>query len=274
MRLLLVGKPDNENPGAISHEEIEEWAKEPDVEWLGYCTDIRSVWAQADIAVLPSTGGEGLPKALLEAAACGRPLIATDVPGSREIAIDGRNAIVVPPSDPDALCDALERLAEQREIFAKGWVKRAAVLSSRTWRKSTCPETSCFYTNKMIERCRARSAAVAFVTPEDPRRSRDHGLRRGGAETMLAKLLEVMDAAEFRQTVVVLQDKGALGARIEQAGVPVIPLNMKSPLDLPRLFCSCRSFLKKSKAPPRPDLALPRRLRRNASRPKRRAALG
>jgi glycosyltransferase involved in cell wall biosynthesis len=116
VRLLLVGKPDNENPGAISHEEIEEWAKEPDVEWLGYCTDIRSVWAQADIAVLPSTGGEGLPKALLEAAACGRPLIATDVPGSREIAIDGRNAIVVPPSDPDALCDALERLASNENL--------------------------------------------------------------------------------------------------------------------------------------------------------------
>jgi glycosyltransferase involved in cell wall biosynthesis len=111
LRLLLVGKPDSENPGAISREEIAEWANEPDVEWLGYCRDIRSVWAQADIAVLASTGGEGLPKALLEAAACGRPLIATDVPGSREIALDGRNAIVVPPGDPDALCHALERLA-------------------------------------------------------------------------------------------------------------------------------------------------------------------
>jgi glycosyltransferase involved in cell wall biosynthesis len=116
VRLLLVGTPDGENPGAISREEIEGWAKEPDVEWLGYSNDIRSVWAQAHIAVLPSIGGEGLPKALLEAAACGRPLIATDVPGSREIALAGRNAIVVPPGDPDALCDALERLATDESL--------------------------------------------------------------------------------------------------------------------------------------------------------------
>lgn len=116
LRLLLVGELDSENPGSISREEIAQWASEPDVEWLGYCADILSVWAQADIAVLASTGGEGLPKALLEAAACGRPLIATDVAGSREIALDGRNAIVVPPGDPDALCDALERLASNESL--------------------------------------------------------------------------------------------------------------------------------------------------------------
>jgi glycosyltransferase involved in cell wall biosynthesis len=116
VRLLLVGNPDSENPGAISSEEIAGWANEPDVEWLGYCNDIRSVWARADMAVLPSIGGEGLPKALLEAAACGRPLIATDVPGSREIALDGRNAIVVPAGDPDALCDALARLAGDERL--------------------------------------------------------------------------------------------------------------------------------------------------------------
>jgi glycosyltransferase involved in cell wall biosynthesis len=116
LRLLLVGEPDSENPGAISREEIAEWASEPDVEWLGYRADIKSVWAQADIAVLASIGGEGLPKALLEAAACGRPLIATDVPGSREIALDGRNAIVVPPGDPDALSDALEHLASDESL--------------------------------------------------------------------------------------------------------------------------------------------------------------
>jgi glycosyltransferase involved in cell wall biosynthesis len=120
VRLLLVGAPDSENLGTITEQQMAAWAKEPDVEWLGHCTDIRSVWAQADIAVLPSTGGEGLPKALLEAAASGRPLIATDVPGCREIAIDGRNAILVPPRDPDALCDALARLAGDeglREAF-------------------------------------------------------------------------------------------------------------------------------------------------------------
>lgn len=73
------------------------------------------------------------------------------------------------------------------------------------------------------------------------------GLRRHGAETMLAKLLEVMDRSRFQQTVIVLQDKGELGPRIEQAGVPVIALNMKSALDFPRVFFRIWSILKKGK---------------------------
>ena len=73
------------------------------------------------------------------------------------------------------------------------------------------------------------------------------GLRRAGAETMLAKLLEVMDAERFRQTVVVLKDKGELGARIEQTGAQVIPLNMTGVFDLPRVVWQMRAFLKKAK---------------------------
>ncbi|MEH2512263.1 glycosyltransferase involved in cell wall biosynthesis [Nitrobacteraceae bacterium AZCC 1564] len=118
VRLLLVGEPDAENPEAISHDEMTQWASEPDVEWLGYCSDIRSLWGNADIAVLPALDREGLPKALLEAAACGRPLIATDVPGSREIALSERNAIVVPPGDPEALSLAIERLAADENLRA------------------------------------------------------------------------------------------------------------------------------------------------------------
>jgi glycosyltransferase involved in cell wall biosynthesis len=116
LKLLLAGAPDVENIGAISSDEVAGWAKEPDVEWLGHVDDVRHVWSRADIAVLPSIGGEGLPKSLLEAAACGRPIIATDVSGSREIAIAGRNAILVPPNDAEALSDALERLAASREL--------------------------------------------------------------------------------------------------------------------------------------------------------------
>jgi glycosyltransferase involved in cell wall biosynthesis len=130
LRLLLVGQPDSENPGAISCDEIAQWAKELEIVWLGYCKDVRTVWTQADIAVLPSLGGEGLPKALLEAAACGRPLIATDVPGSREIAVEGRNAIVVPSGDPDALSRALEHLAGNEGLRkAMGDESRRIVMS-------------------------------------------------------------------------------------------------------------------------------------------------
>lgn len=72
-------------------------------------------------------------------------------------------------------------------------------------------------------------------------------LHMHGAESMLAKLVEVMDADKFSQTVMVLQDKGELGARIEQAGIPVIPMNMKGSLDLPRVVLQMRRFLKKAK---------------------------
>ena len=69
--------------------------------------------------MLPSRGGEGVPASLLEAAACGRPLVATDVPGCREIARDGLNALLVPPDDAPALADAIDRLAADRDLRAK-----------------------------------------------------------------------------------------------------------------------------------------------------------
>jgi glycosyltransferase involved in cell wall biosynthesis len=82
---------------------------------LGHVDDVRTVWAQAHVGVLPSRR-EGLPKSLLEAAACGRPLIATDVPGCREIARHGVNALLVPPDDPQALANAIETLMKDRDL--------------------------------------------------------------------------------------------------------------------------------------------------------------
>jgi glycosyltransferase involved in cell wall biosynthesis len=77
---------------------------------------VRSVWADAHIAVLPSRGGEGVPMTLMEAAACGRPLVATDVPGCRDIARPGVTGLLVPPDDPAALADAIERLARDPDL--------------------------------------------------------------------------------------------------------------------------------------------------------------
>ena len=77
--------------------------------------DIAAFWAAAHIAVLPSRR-EGLPLTLLEAAACGRPLVATDVPGCREIARPGLNALLVPPDDAQALADAIDRLASDSDL--------------------------------------------------------------------------------------------------------------------------------------------------------------
>ena len=107
---LIAGDRDPANPSSIPESEIETWKQVPGLELLGHVSDIRQVWQRAHIAVLPSRR-EGLPKSLLEAAACGRPIVATDVPGCREIARAGQNAILVPPNDPQALADAIARLA-------------------------------------------------------------------------------------------------------------------------------------------------------------------
>ncbi|MEA2953785.1 MAG: hypothetical protein QOJ96_3305 [Alphaproteobacteria bacterium] len=115
IRLLLAGEPDPANPASIPQATIEAWKRQPSVTVLGYVADIRTVWSAAHIAVLPSRR-EGLPKSLLEAAACGRPLVATDVPGCREIAREGVNAILVPSDDAPALADAIDRLARDPEL--------------------------------------------------------------------------------------------------------------------------------------------------------------
>ena len=109
-RLLLAGDYDPTNRSAIKIEELENFARQPGVEWLGHVDDIIGLWARCHIAVLPSRR-EGLPKALLEAASCGRPLVATDVPGCRDVAIDGETGLLVPVDDAKALARAIETLA-------------------------------------------------------------------------------------------------------------------------------------------------------------------
>jgi len=115
-KLVLAGAPDRENPSAIDDAAIARWRTLPGVAVLGAIDDVVPVWRDAHVAVLASLGGEGLPKSLLEAAATGRPLVATDVPGSHAIARRGVNALVVPPGDTVALADALETLARDAAL--------------------------------------------------------------------------------------------------------------------------------------------------------------
>ena len=110
LRLVLAGLPDPENPTSIPEAEIQGWLALPGLTWLRQVSDVREVWARAHIAVLPSFH-EGLPKSLLEAAACARPIVATDIPGCREVAIADLNALIVPVGDAAALAHAIERLA-------------------------------------------------------------------------------------------------------------------------------------------------------------------
>jgi glycosyltransferase involved in cell wall biosynthesis len=107
---LLAGDYDPTNRSAIPISDLEAFARQPGVEWLGHVDDIKALWARCHIAVLPSRR-EGLPKALLEAAALGRPLVATDVPGCRDVAMDGETGLLVPVDDAAALAQAIETLA-------------------------------------------------------------------------------------------------------------------------------------------------------------------
>jgi glycosyltransferase involved in cell wall biosynthesis len=117
--LLLAGRCDPENPGSLAPQQLREFADAFGIQWLGHVEDVREVWAKAHIAVLASRGGEGLPKTLLEAAACGRPMVATDVPGSRDIVQDGETGILVPTGDRAALAAALKKLADDPELRRK-----------------------------------------------------------------------------------------------------------------------------------------------------------
>ena len=108
-RFVLVGVGDPDNPASISASQLNAWRDSKVVEHWGHCIDMPVTLAKAHVVCLPSYR-EGLPKVLLEAAACGRPVIATDVPGCREIVRHGENGLLVPLRDTVCLADAIERL--------------------------------------------------------------------------------------------------------------------------------------------------------------------
>ena len=134
VRIRLVGAPDPDNPSSLDRATLEGWVREGCVEWLGHRDDVAEVWAAAHIAVLPSYR-EGLPKTLLEAAACGRPIVATDVPGCRDAVDHDRTGLLVPVRDAAALADAIATLADSPELRARmgaaGRAKAAAEFSDR-----------------------------------------------------------------------------------------------------------------------------------------------
>jgi len=117
-RFVLVGAPDVGNPGAIPVAQMTAWSDEGAVEWWGQRDDMPSVLAQASIVVLPTTYGEGVPKILLEAAAAGRPIVATDMRGCREIVRPSVTGFLVPPGDSTALALAIKRLLASKDLRA------------------------------------------------------------------------------------------------------------------------------------------------------------
>lgn len=113
-RFALIGNNDTGNPTCIPFDKLSQWQKEGNVEWWGWQEDVATVISMSHIVCLPSYR-EGLPKILIEAASCGRPIVTTDVPGCREVVEDGVNGYLVPEKNAEALKDALLKLIEDPE---------------------------------------------------------------------------------------------------------------------------------------------------------------
>lgn len=109
-RFWLAGEPDTDSAGFVPEDQLREWEDEGLIEWLGYQTDMPTLFNQADIAALPTKYNEGMPRFLVEAAACGLPIVTTDQEACRIVVSDGENGIIIPSGDSEALADALERL--------------------------------------------------------------------------------------------------------------------------------------------------------------------
>lgn len=110
-RFVLVGESDPGNPGAIPTTQLEAWNKSGIVEWWGRRDDMPKVFANAHIVCLPSHR-EGLPMVLIEAAACGRPIVTTDTPGCRDVVRHGLNGLLAPVNNPKRLAEAIRTLIE------------------------------------------------------------------------------------------------------------------------------------------------------------------
>jgi glycosyltransferase involved in cell wall biosynthesis len=123
-RFVIAGGIDAENVSAIPEPQLRAWVDEGVVEWLGQRSDMPQVLARSHVFCLPTWYREGLPKVILEAMACGRPVVTTDTPGCREAVRHEDNGLLVPPRDVEALAAAIERLVGdpdlRRRLGARG----------------------------------------------------------------------------------------------------------------------------------------------------------
>ena len=135
-RFVLVGDTDNGNFAAVPSAQLDAWSKSGIVEWWGKRDDMPQVFAASHIVCLPSAYGEGVPKVLIEAASCGRPIVTTDSPGCREIVRNDENGLLVPIRDHIGLAYALRRLIEDASLRKQMGIRgRAIVLEGFTVEK-------------------------------------------------------------------------------------------------------------------------------------------
>ena len=114
----MVGEPDPDNPSSIHPSQIKDWADKGIIEFWGHSDNMQDILSQASIIVLPSYR-EGFPKVLIEAAACGRAVVTTDVAGCRDAIYNGITGVLVPVRDARALAKAISGLIASPENYKK-----------------------------------------------------------------------------------------------------------------------------------------------------------
>lgn len=116
IEFMLAGDVDPGNPASVSPTDVQSWRSEDVVRPLGHVEDMAELLSRIDVMTLPSCYGEGVPRSLIEAAACGLPIVTTDSPGCREIVDDGVNGYLVPVREPEALASAIRRLYADKDL--------------------------------------------------------------------------------------------------------------------------------------------------------------
>ncbi len=114
-RFVLIGEPDRNNPNFVPEDQLKAWDEEGVVEWWGFCENMVDIIQNCHIVALPSYYGEGVPRVLIEAAACAKPIVTTDMPGCREIVEDGKNGYLVEAKNASDLADKIDQLLQNRE---------------------------------------------------------------------------------------------------------------------------------------------------------------
>lgn len=144
-RFVIVGYSEPSSPSAVPAEQLESWNRSGLIEWWGRCIDMPAVFAQSHIVCLPSSYGEGVPKVLIEAAACGRAIVTTNTPGCREITHDGENGLLVPTENHDALYEALKKLAENATLRRQMGERGRQIAEAEFSLERICNETLSLY---------------------------------------------------------------------------------------------------------------------------------
>lgn len=146
IELWLCGRPDPANPGAWNAARLSKWTHgATNVRWKGHQDDMSWIWGQAHICVQPSWGGEGVPKSALEAAASGRAIVATDVPGCREVVDQGRNGYLVSPRNADALAKAIMEIASDAGRLEQMGAESRRMVETDLSAESVCQQTEALY---------------------------------------------------------------------------------------------------------------------------------